>query len=74
MGSMTSSRSGVAFVGIDGGPCVRFVDPLLFRVPGNGAATNAAVAVPLMSVAALAGSFPAWRATRVDPREALQAD
>lgn len=34
----------------------------------------ALVGVTLLLVAGLAGSLPAWRATRVDPREALQAD
>jgi len=52
----------------------RFVEPLLFRVSGTDPATYAAVGAALLLVAALAGSLPAWRATRVDPREALQAE
>jgi putative ABC transport system permease protein len=52
----------------------RFVEPLLFRVSGTDPATYAAVALALLTVAGLAGSLPAWRATRVDPREALQAE
>jgi ABC-type antimicrobial peptide transport system permease subunit len=52
----------------------RFVEPLLFRVSGTDPATYAAVGATLFMVAALAGSLPAWRATRVDPREALQAE
>ena len=52
-----------------------FVEPLLFRVSPTDPIVYAGVAVALFTVAAVAGSVPAWRcATRVDPREALQAD
>ena len=52
----------------------RFVGPLLFRVSATDPQIYALVGVTLLLVAVLAGSLPAWRATRVDPREALQAD
>jgi predicted permease len=52
----------------------RFIEPLLFHVSGTDAITFAVVAATLMTVAGLAGSLPAWRATQIDPREALQAD
>ena len=52
----------------------RFIEPLLFRVSGTDGLTYAVVATTLMCVAALAGSLPAWRATRVDPKVALRAD
>ena len=52
----------------------RFVEPLLFQVSATDPPIYALVGVTLLLVAALAGSLPAWRATRVDPREALQAD
>ncbi len=52
----------------------RFVESLLFQVSPTDPPTYALVAVTLLLVAGLAGSFPAWRATKVDPREALQAD
>jgi putative ABC transport system permease protein len=52
----------------------RFLEPLLFHISGTDPVTYGAVATALMIVAALAGSIPAWRATRIDPREALQAD
>ena len=51
-----------------------FVAPLLFQVSPRDPPTYALVAVTLLLVAVLAGSLPAWRATRVDPREALRAD
>ena len=51
-----------------------FVEPLLFGVSPSDPSTYAAVAVALLTVAVFAGSLPAWRASRVDPREALQAD
>ncbi len=52
----------------------RLVEPLLFQVSATDPTTYALVGVTLLLVAALAGSLPAWRATRVDPREGLQAD
>ena len=52
----------------------RFVGPLLFGVSATDPSIYALVAITLLLVAMLAGSLPAWRATRVDPREALQAD
>ena len=52
----------------------RFVGPLLFRVSPRDLPIYSLVAVTLLLVALLAGVVPAWRATRVDPREALQAD
>lgn len=51
-----------------------FIEPLLFREPGRDPLIYAVVAATLMVVAAFAGSVPASRATRVDAREALQAD
>ncbi len=52
----------------------RYVDPMLFEVSASDLGIYLLVGVVLLLVAALAGSLPAWRATRVDPREALQAD
>jgi predicted permease len=51
-----------------------FVEPLLFQEPARDPAVYLSVAAVLLVTAALAGSLPAWRATRVDPREALQAE
>ena len=51
-----------------------FVEPLLFGVSARDPSVYAAVAAALLAVAILAGSLPAWGASRVDPREALQAD
>jgi predicted permease len=52
----------------------RYVEPLLFDVSGSDPLVYGVVAGALLAVAVLAGSIPAWRATRVDPREALRAD
>ncbi len=52
----------------------RFVGPLLFSVSATDPSIYALVAVTLLLVGVFAGLLPAWRAARVDPREALQAD
>jgi ABC-type antimicrobial peptide transport system permease subunit len=51
-----------------------FLEPLLFRVSPTDAVTYVVVSVSLLLVAVVAGSVPAWRGARVDPREALQAN
>ncbi|MCK5653288.1 MAG: ABC transporter permease, partial [Gemmatimonadetes bacterium] len=51
-----------------------FVEPLLYRVSPTDPTVYLGVAGAMLAIAALAGSIPAWRASRVDPREALQAE
>ncbi|NNF14575.1 MAG: FtsX-like permease family protein [Gemmatimonadetes bacterium] len=51
-----------------------YVEPLLFQISGRDPLTYAWVAATLLLTAVVAGVLPARRATRVDPREALQAD
>ena len=70
---------GLVAVGVIAGLVVssvaaRFVQPILFQTSATDPPVYALVAITLVAVAALAGSFPAWRATRVDPREALHVD
>jgi predicted permease len=50
----------------------RFVTNLLFGVRGTDAMTFAIIPVVLLAVALLATYLPAWRASRVDPVEALR--
>jgi ABC-type antimicrobial peptide transport system permease subunit len=52
----------------------RFVEPLLFRVSATDPVVYVVVGLTLTAVGALAGSLPAVRASRVDPREALQTE
>lgn len=51
-----------------------WVEPLLFQISGRDPLTYTLVAATLLLAAVVAGVLPARRATRVDPREALQAD
>ena len=50
----------------------RVLEKFLYEVKPNDPATFIAVAALLAGVALLAGWIPAWRATRVDPVEALR--
>ena len=50
----------------------RFVTSLLFGVSGADPVTFGVVAVVLMAVATLATYIPAWKASRVDPVDALR--
>jgi predicted permease len=50
----------------------RFVTNLLYGVDGTDPMTFAAIPIVLIAVAVLATYVPAWRASRVDPVEALR--
>ncbi len=52
----------------------RFVGALLYEVSPTSPLVYAGVAVVLLMVAGIAGSVPAWRVARIDPRSALQAE
>jgi putative ABC transport system permease protein len=52
----------------------RFIGSLLFGVSATDPATFAAVAVFVLAIAALATSFPAWQASRIDPTRSLRVD
>ena len=52
----------------------RRLEPLLFQVSPRDPTTLGLVAAALLLVALLAGAWPAWRATRVDPSVALRAE
>ena len=47
---------------------------LLFQISGSDPLTLAAVGLLLVVVSLTASLIPAWRATRVDPMEALRDD
>ena len=52
----------------------RLMQSLLFGIGSTDVTTFAAMAVLLLSVSALAGFLPAWRAAGTDPIEALRGD
>jgi putative ABC transport system permease protein len=52
----------------------RLIESLLFHVKPTDPVTFVAVVATLLAVAALACYVPAWRATRVDPTQALRAE
>ena len=52
----------------------KLIASLLYGVAPRDPATLLAVVILLLCVAALASALPAWRATRVDPLDALRAE
>jgi putative ABC transport system permease protein len=52
----------------------RFIEPLLFQVSPRDPGTFVGVIVTMLVVAVSASAWPALRAARVDPNEALRAD
>jgi putative ABC transport system permease protein len=52
----------------------RFVASLLYEVSPTNPLVYSGVALTLILVAGIAGSVPAWRVARIDPRSALQAE
>jgi putative ABC transport system permease protein len=62
-------------IGVGGAIAVsRWIEGLLFGVTATDPATIAAVVAMLLAVAFIACYVPAWRATRVDPTQALRAE
>jgi ABC-type antimicrobial peptide transport system permease subunit len=53
---------------------VRLIQSMLYRTRPLDPMTFAAVAATLMAVAALSCLLPAWRASRIDPMQALRAE
>ncbi len=52
----------------------RFLSGFLFGVSAADPLTLSVVAVTLLAVAGVASALPAWRASRIDPLEALRAE
>ena len=52
----------------------RWIGPLLYQQSPHDPVVFSLVALVLVAVALVASSSPAWRASRVDPRTALQSD
>ena len=65
---------GIALGGVVALAAGRFVAPLLFEVSPRDPLTLAVVAATLLAIAVAASWIPGWRASRVDPSEALRAD
>ncbi len=52
----------------------RFLEAFLYGVTATDGLTFAVVTMLILAVAAIATAFPAWRATRIDPVDALRAE
>jgi predicted permease len=65
---------GIALGGVVALAAGRFVAPLLFEVSPRDPLTLSVVVATLLAIAVAASWIPGWRASRVDPSEALRAD
>jgi putative ABC transport system permease protein len=66
------SLGGIVLGAIAAAALTRLMDRLLFQVSATDPATFAAIAGIFLAVGLAASCIPAWRATRVDPLEALR--
>jgi len=73
MNALRLSLAGVAAGTAAALVMTRLIDRLLYHVASTDPLTFAAVAVLFLAVAMAASYVPAWRATRVDPLEALRS-
>jgi predicted permease len=79
VGLVVSYGVGLAAVGIVIGMTLafnasRWIEPLLFETSPRNPVVFASVAAVLVFVALVASAVPAWRASRVDPIEALRSE
>jgi predicted permease len=65
--------AGIVMGGIAAWWAGKWIGPMLFRQSPRDVTVFVSVGVILLAVAAVASCVPAWRATRVDPKTALQA-
>jgi len=66
--------AGIVIGVIVASPAGQWIGPLLFRQSPSDPTVFALVSLVLLGVAVAASCIPAWRAARVDPKTALQAD
>ena len=79
LGSVLRDGMVLAVIGVAGGlvafaSVARFLAGFLYGVGPTDPLTLAAVAVTLLVVAGVASGVPAWRASRIDPLEALRSE
>jgi putative ABC transport system permease protein len=68
------AMAGVVIGALIASPAGRWIGPMLFRQSPADLRVFALVGVVLLGVAVIASGIPAWRAARVDPKSAIQAD
>jgi putative ABC transport system permease protein len=66
--------AGIVIGGIVASSAGRWIGPLLFRQSPGDVTVFALVGMLLLGVAVAASCIPAFRAARLDPKTALQAD
>jgi putative ABC transport system permease protein len=79
LGSVLRDGMVLAVIGVAAGlvaftSVARFLAGFLYGVGPTDPLTLAAVAVTLLVVAGVASGVPAWRASRIDPLEALRSE